>query len=146
MIAKAAALLMAAILVADGGATGVLSEIRPQNNPTVIQPEEVLEVVSEPEPMHLYGVCTITHYCHCAKCNGRAGANCASGVQPTVNHTVASNCLPFGTRLMIDGQEYVVEDRGDANMDSFWIDIFVGSHEEALQRGMYKSEVWIIDE
>ena len=43
MIANAAALLMAAILVADGGATGVLSEIRPQNNPTVIQPEEVLD-------------------------------------------------------------------------------------------------------
>lgn len=145
MIAKAAALLMAAILVADGGATGVLSEIKPHDYPTVIQPEEVLELVSEPEPMHLYGNCTITFYCHCAKCNGRAGANCASGVQPTVNHTVASNVLPFGTRLLIDGQEYVCEDRGDANMDAFWVDIYCDSHDEALRRGMYQSEVWIID-
>lgn len=143
MIAHAAALLMAAILVADGGATGVLSEIRPQNNPTVIQPEEVLEVVSEPEPMHLYGNCRITFYCHCAACNGRAGANCASGVQPRVNHTVANGSLPFGTRLLIDGQEYVCEDRG---VGDFEIDIFVASHEEALQRGLYYTDVYIIDD
>ena len=142
MIAKAAALLMAAILVADGGATGPKAEIYPQDNPVVIQPEEVLEVVSEPEPMHLYGTCRITFYCHCATCNGRAGANCASGVQPTVNHTVANGALPFGTRLMIDGQEYVVEDRG---VGDFEIDIFVASHEEALQRGLYYRDVYIID-
>lgn len=142
MIAKAAALLLAAILVADGGATGPKSEIRPQNNPTVIQPEEVLEVVSEPEPMHLYGNCRITFYCHCAACNGRAGANCASGVQPTVNHTVANGALPFGTRLLIDGQEYVVEDRG---VGAFEIDIFVSSHDEALRRGLYYRDVYIID-
>lgn len=143
MIAKAAALLMAAILVADGGATGPKAEIRPQNNPAVIQPEEVLEVVSEPEPMHLYGNCRITFYCHCAACNGRAGANCASGVQPRVNHTVANGSLPFGTRLLIDGQEYVCEDRG---VGDFEIDIFVASHEEALQRGLYYTDVYLIDD
>ena len=142
MIAKAAALLMAAILVADGGATGPKAEIYPDDRPVVIQPEEVLEVVSEPEPMHLYGNCRITFYCHCAACNGRAGANCASGVQPTVNHTVANGSLPFGTRLLIDGQEYVVEDRG---VGDFEIDIFVASHEEALQRGLYYRDVYIID-
>lgn len=146
MIAKAAALLMAAILVADGGATGVLSEIRPQNNPAVIQPEEVLEVVSEPEPMHLYGNCTITFYDNGPCCCGIwAGGHTASGTVPRANHTVASNVLPFGTRLLIDGQEYVVEDRGDGNMDAFWIDIYVDTHEEGLRRGMYKSDVWIID-
>lgn len=146
MIAKAAALLMAAILVADGGATGVLSEIRPQNNPTVIQPEEVLEVVSEPEPMHLYGNCTITFYDNGPCCCGIwSGGHTASGTVPKANHTVASNVLPFGTRLLIDGQEYVVEDRGDGNMDAFWIDIYVDTHEEGLRRGMYKNDVWIID-
>lgn len=146
MIAPAAALLMAAILVADGGATGVLSEIRPQNNPTVIQPEEVLEVVSEPEPMHLYGNCTITFYDNGPCCCGIwSGGHTASGTVPRANHTVASNVLPFGTRLLIDGQEYVVEDRGDGNMDAFWIDIYVDTHEEGVRRGMYKNDVWIID-
>lgn len=147
MIAKAAALLMAAILVADGGATGPKAEIRPQNKPTVIQPEEVLEVVSKPEPMHLYGNCTITFYDNGACCCGPwAGGHTASGTVPMANHTVASNVLPFGTRLLIDGQEYVVEDRGDGNMDAFWIDIFVNTHEEALRRGMFSAPVYILDD
>lgn len=146
MIAKAAAFLMAAILVADGGATGPKAEIQPHDYPTVIQPEEVLEVVPEPEPMHLYGNCTITFYDNGPCCCGIwAGGHTASGSVPTPNHTVASNVLPFGTRLLIDGQEYVVEDRGDGNMDAFWIDIYVDTHEEGLRMGMYKSDVWIID-
>lgn len=140
-------MLVATLLTDSGQATALIPDepvIQVENPVVENRLIEKAEKAAEPK-MHLYGVCTITHYCHCAKCNGRAGANCASGVQPTVNHTVASNCLPFGTRLMIEGQEYFVEDRGDANMDSFWIDIFVGSHEEALQRGMYKANVFIID-
>lgn len=100
-------------------------------------------VEAEPEPaMHYYGNCRITFYCHCAACNGRAGAPCASGVMPTVNRTVATGSLPFGTRVMIDGQEYVIEDRG---VGDFEMDIFVASHQEALNRGLYYSEVYIID-
>lgn len=140
-------MLVATLLTDSGQATALIPDepvIQVENPVVENRLIEKAEKAAEPK-MHLYGVCTITHYCHCAKCNGRAGANCASGVQPTVNHTVASNCLPFGTRLMIEGQEYFVEDRGDANMDSFWIDIFVGSHEEALRRGMYKTDVYIID-
>ena len=107
---------------------------------------EVATVEAEVEPeepaMHLYGNCRITFYCHCAACNGRAGAPCASGVMPTVNHTVATGSLPFGTRVMIDGQEYVVEDRG---VGAFEMDIFVASHQEALNRGLYYTDVWILE-
>lgn len=103
------------------------------------------EAVAEPK-MHLYGNCTITFYDNGACCCGQwAGGNTASGVPPTVNHTAASNVLPFGTRIEIDGQEYVIEDRGDGNMDAFWIDIFVASHEEANRRGMFAAPVYIID-
>ena len=103
------------------------------------------EEESEPK-MHLYGICTITFYDNGACCCGQwAGGNTASGVPPTPNHTAASNVLPFGTRVLIDGQEYVIEDRGDAGMDAFWIDIYVSTHEEGLRRGMYKSDVYIID-
>lgn len=142
MIAGAVASLLCAIMVADGGATGVQAVIKPRDPESVIEAVEVLEEEPEEPAMHLYGNCRITFYCHCAACNGRAGANCASGVQPTVNHTVATGSLPFGTRLMIDGQEYVVEDRG---VGDFEIDIFVASHEEALQRGLYYRDVYIID-
>lgn len=132
-----AAVLLAAVLIADGGATGPKAEIRPRE-----VTQDTLSVVYEPEPMHLYGNCRITFYCHCATCNGRAGANCASGVQPRTNHTVANGSLPFGTRVLIDGQEYVVEDRG---VGAFEFDIFVGSHQEALDRGLYYRDVYIID-
>lgn len=114
---------------------------------------EVLEDVEEDAPintapveepsMHLWGVCTLTFYCGGPCCCGQwAGGPTASGVMPTPNHTVACGDLPFGTRLMIEGQEYVVEDRGVSGM---WVDIFVGSHEEALQRGMYECPVYVID-
>lgn len=142
MIAGAVASLLCAIMVADGGATGVQAAIKPRDPESVIEAVEVLEEEPEEPAMHLYGSCRITFYCHCAKCNGRAGANCASGVQPTVNHTVATGSLPFGTRVLIDGVEYTVEDRG---VGDFQFDIFVSSHEEALQRGLYYTDVYIID-
>ena len=90
-----------------------------------------------------YGECRITFYCPCSSCCGEwAGGPTASGVMPTANHTVAAD-LPFGTRLLIDGQEYVVEDRGVSGM---CVDIYVDDHEEALRRGLYYSEVYIIDD
>ena len=93
-----------------------------------------------------FGVCTISHYCNCSKCCGQwAGGGTASGVQPTANRTVAHNYLPFGTRVLINGVEYVVEDRGDANMaGGMWFDVYCGSHEEALQKGLYNTEVYVI--
>lgn len=135
--------IMTAVLIADGGATGPKAVIQPRE---VQETQVVVGGVVEEPAKHLYGVCTITFYDNGPCCCGQwAGGNTASGVPPTPNHTVASNTLPFGTRLLIDGQEYTVEDRGDSNMDAFWIDIFVTSHEEANRRGMYKSEVYIID-
>lgn len=136
--------MMSAVLIADGGATGPKAEIWPR------EPVEIREIEAEETrvapAMHLYGNCTVTFYDNGPCCCGQyAYGATASGVMPTVNRTVASNCLPFGTRLLINGHEYVVEDRGDSNMNDFWIDIYVSSHEEALQRGMFSTEVWIID-
>ena len=101
--------------------------------------EEEQEVPS----MHLYGNCRITFYDAGPCCCGAyASGITASGAPVQVNHTVANGSLPFGTRLMIDGKEYVVEDRG---VGAFEIDIYVATHEEANQRGLYYSEVFIID-
>ena len=93
--------------------------------------------------MHLWGVATITHYCNCSACCGQwAGGGTASGTVPTAGRTVAAD-LPFGTRLLINGNEYIVEDRG---VSGCWVDIYCDSHAEALARGMYSTEVWIIDD
>lgn len=99
------------------------------------------ELVQEPEKTY-YGSCRITFYCPCSQCCGSWGNETASGVMPTAGRTVANGSLPFGTRVLIDGVEYVVEDRG-VGSDQF--DIFVNDHGEALARGLYYTDVFIID-
>lgn len=90
-----------------------------------------------------YGVCRITFYCGCSRCCGQwAGGPTASGAMPTAGRTVANGALPFGTRVMIGGHEYVVEDRG-VNADQF--DVYVDNHQEALDRGLYYDEVYIVE-
>ena len=105
------------------------------------------EKLKEVQGVNYYGPCTITHYCNGVCCCGPwAGGNCASGVKPTAQHTVAHNYLPFGTKVLIDGVIYTVEDRGDANMASgMWFDIYVNSHGQADSNGMHTSDVWIIE-
>lgn len=89
------------------------------------------------------GVFKISHYCPCAKCCGKTNGITASGTIATPNKTVAAGTsLPFGTILKIDGQEYVVEDRGGA-IGNNRIDVFCSSHAEALQKGVYYTEVFI---
>ena len=88
------------------------------------------------------GSCRITFYCPCSACCGSWGNATASGATPTAGRTVANGSLPFGTRVIIEGQEYVVEDRG-VGADQF--DIFVNSHDEALRRGLYYTEVKIVE-
>lgn len=94
--------------------------------------------------LRLYGSnVRITFYCPGPCCCGAfASGYTASGTRATANRTVASGDLPFGTRLLIDGQQYVVEDRG---VGAQQIDIFVNSHAEADARGLYYREVYIIE-
>ena len=130
----------------------IIEELRtPEKVVTIVQTseevehEEIVAAVEEEPPapaMHLWGVATVTHYCNCSACCGQwAGGGTASGTTPTAGRTVAAD-LPFGTRLLINGHEYTVEDRG---VSGCWVDIYCDSHAEALARGMYQTEVYIID-
>ena len=97
---------------------------------------------ASPGQTRFLGHFMVTAYCPCAKCCGRAGAATASGVQPTVGHTVAMGGVPFGTRLMINGVIYTVEDRGTPYGH---VDIFMGSHGECLQFGLRYMDVYIVE-
>lgn len=72
------------------------------------------------------------------------GNPCASGAYPTEGYTIASNSLPMGTRVYIEGiGERVVEDTG--GMAGNVIDVFCGSESECFQlTGDY--EVYILDD
>lgn len=89
------------------------------------------------------GTFTLTAYCNCARCCGTAGNATASGVMPTSGHTVAMGGIEFGTKLLINGTVYTVEDRGTPYGH---VDIFFDSHEEALQFGMSSADVYLIKE
>ena len=83
----------------------------------------------------------MTHFCPCRKCNGSNAGRTASGAPMQVGRTVATGReFPFGTRLLINGQIYTVEDRGVPNG---CIDILVGSHAEANRRGLFHTNVFI---
>ena len=81
----------------------------------------------------------LTAYCPCAKCCGRANAPTASGVMPSVNHTIAMSGVPFGTKLLINGTVYTVEDRGTPYGH---VDIFMAEHSTCLQFGVKYAEVY----
>ena len=82
---------------------------------------------------------TLTAYCNCAQCCGTAGNLTASGTVPTAGRTVAMAGVPFGTKLLINGNVYTVEDLGTPYGH---VDIYCGSHEEALSFGLQSAEVY----
>ena len=93
------------------------------------------------------GIYTITAYCPCRKCCGRwANGITASGVYAKSRHTIAApKGFSFGTKLIIDGIEYTVEDRGGA-IRGKKLDIYFDTHREALKWGKQKREVFIYEQ
>ena len=81
----------------------------------------------------------LTGYCNCAQCCGTAGNATASGAMPTAGHTVAMAGVPFGTQLLINGTVYTVEDLGTPYGH---VDIYCGSHSEALSFGLQYADVY----
>lgn len=84
-------------------------------------------------------VVRVTHYS-----SEETGSNMtASGKIASQNRTLACNFLPFGTHVKINGKEYIVEDTGD--MEGDWVDIYVGSTQEALSLGSYNAVMEILE-
>ena len=102
-------------------------------------PEQDIVVVEEKKPDRVlvsFGEYRISAYCPCEKCCGWNTGITASGTQATAGRTAAMNGVPFGTKIVIDGHEYTVEDRG-AGLGSKIIDIYFDTHEEALNSGLW---------
>jgi len=87
----------------------------------------------------------ITAYCACMQCCGKTNGITASGAQATANHTIAApGTFAFGTKLLINGTVYTVEDRGGA-IQGNRLDIYMDSHSEALKWGRRTVEVEILE-
>ena len=102
-------------------------------------PEPDIVVVEEKKPDRVLvslGEYRISAYCPCEKCCLKSDGITASGTQATAGRTAAMNGVPFGTKIVIDGHEYTIEDRG-GGLGSKIIDIYFNTHEEALNSGLW---------
>lgn len=91
-----------------------------------------------------------TAYCNCVSCNGKwAGGPTASGVMPTAGHTIAVDAynpiVPMGTKVVINGVVYTVEDTGDLNANNSDIDVYHNTHAEALAWGRQNHTMYLAE-
>jgi len=85
----------------------------------------------------------LTGYCPCVICCGKTDKVTASGAIATSNHTIAADSrYSFGTKMIILGQVYTVEDRGGAIQGNH-IDVYFDTHAEALQFGTKYADVYL---
>lgn len=87
---------------------------------------------------------TITAYCACQLCCGsKASGICADGHPPRQGITIAaSRRIPLGTHVLINGHEYIVQDRLARKFDNR-IDIYFNNHKDALKFGKQTNNVTI---
>lgn len=90
-------------------------------------------------------------YCNCAQCCGQwAGGATASGVMPTANHTIAVDSsnptVPMGTKVVMNGVEYTVEDTGNFDQYGVDFDVYYDEHADAQAHGHQTWEAFIADD
>ena len=91
------------------------------------------------------GTFKTTAYCPCYQCSEGWGRQTSSGALATANLTVAVDrrVIPMGSRLLINGQEYVAQDVG-GGVKGNHIDIYFNTHGETRQHGVRNAEVYLI--
>lgn len=102
----------------------------------------------EAEPLEFetgyLGEYKITHYCPCEECCGKTDGITYTGTTATEGRTIAVDpaVIPLGSEVNINGQVYIAEDIGGA-IKGNRIDVFVNSHEEALELGVDYAPVYM---
>ncbi len=119
-----------------------------------ISTESTRETVTETKIVRVgesLGQVVTSGYCSCAICCGVwAGGPTASGVYPTANHTIAVDAnnpfVPMGTKVVMNGVEYVVEDTGGFAQYGVQFDVYYGDHASASAHGHQTWEAYIADD
>lgn len=107
---------------------------------------------------HVLENVTVTHYCICQRCCGKAPDHPAYGITasgrratPYVSVAVDPSVIPLGADVLVDYGDgeihyYRADDTG-SGVGSRHIDLCVGSHAEALQMGHRTATVyWVAQE
>lgn len=108
------------------------------------------------EKITYLGEFKLTAYCSCDKCCGKWAANRpvdengqeivigASGHVLAAHHSIAVDpeVIPYGTTVVINGEEYVAEDCGGSIIGNR-IDVYFNDHDEALQFGVQYADIFL---
>jgi len=88
------------------------------------------------------GKFTTTGYCNCSSCSGGFSLT-YSGTVPKSKHTISAdlNLFPIGTRLVVGGVVYTVEDMG-SGVNGYLLDIYYDDHAQAIAHGKKTEEVF----
>ena len=90
-------------------------------------------------------------YCSCSICCGQwAGGATASGAYPQANHTIAVDAsdpfVPMGTKVIMNGVEYTVEDTGAFARYGVQFDVYYADHASASAHGHQTWEAYLADD
>ena len=87
-----------------------------------------------------------TAYCSCSRCCGKSDGITATGTKAKAGRTIAVDPkkIPLGSKVIIDGNEYIAEDVGGA-IKGNKVDIYFDSHSEALKFGRKTVKLTIIE-
>ncbi|MGN1382761.1 MAG: CD1108 family mobile element protein, partial [Eubacterium sp.] len=90
-------------------------------------------------------------YCNCPICCGIwSGGPTASGVYPTASHTIAVDAqnpfVPMGTKVVMNGVEYTVEDTGNFDRYGVQFDVYYDDHATAQRHGHQTWEAYVADD
>lgn len=142
-----ATILLSITMVIPTSSTDVVDVTEPVS---VTETTTVVETTTEPietttEPQTKTMLVVATAYCSCTKCCGKSDGIAASGVKAKANHTIAvdKRVIPLGTKVLINGKQYVAEDTGGA-IKGNRIDIYFDSHEQALKWGRQQIEIEVL--
>lgn len=120
----------------------VVACVEVESQPTETEPTTYEETIKS--EFTSLGVFEVTAYCGCENCCGKSDGITATGIKAEEGRTIAvdPDIIPYGTVVMINGQEYVAEDCGGA-VNGNVVDIYFDNHADALQYGRQTHEIHI---
>lgn len=146
-------LMVYMILYGDGKAAYVMDDEGKKNLKKVFDEMNYIDSASSATPMEVgdsIGEVWVTAYCSCSICCGPyANGITASGKKATAKHTIAVDAyhpiVPMGTKVVIEGTVYTVEDTGDLNHYGNDFDVYFSDHNLATQFGRRHVEAFIAE-
>lgn len=146
-------LMVFMVLYANGQAGYVMDDTGKKNLKKVFDEMNYLDTASSTVQKQVgdsIGKVMVTAYCPCSQCCGPyANGITASGKTAKPKHTIAVDAynpiVPMGTKVVIEGVVYTVEDTGNLNHYGNDFDIFYASHEETSQWGRRKVEAFLAE-